>query len=119
MAAPTLPDIAPDVSSPGQETSFRLRTAEFGDGYKQVSGQGINTKIDKWTLSWDSIPDTDAETLINFFNALEGSLPFLWQPPKGYTSPVLWSCVGYSRSSLRAFTSSVSAVFTRWFGSSQ
>ncbi|HFK5819250.1 TPA: phage tail protein, partial [Enterobacter kobei] len=34
------------------DTSFRVRKAQFGDGYEQVSGDGLNTRTQQWTLNF-------------------------------------------------------------------
>lgn len=118
MSAATLPDILPDVSSPGQDMSFRTKKTQFGDGYIQVAANGINATLEKWSLIWDSIADTDADTLCDFFENLAGATPFLWTPPKGNTGEVLWLCEGHGRSGMKGLVSTVTAQFTRWYGSS-
>ncbi|MDD8160574.1 phage tail protein, partial [Escherichia coli] len=41
------------------DINFRVRKAQFGDGYQQVSGDGINPRSQKWTLQF-----TGTETYI-------------------------------------------------------
>ncbi|MCP6536485.1 phage tail protein, partial [Klebsiella pneumoniae] len=38
--------------NPQQTVNFRVRKAQFGDGYAQVSGDGINTRSQDWELSF-------------------------------------------------------------------
>lgn len=117
MAAPTFPDILPSRSSPGNEVSFRVSEAVFGDGYVQSVPDGINTQIDRWNLIWENYDDTDVDEIIIFLNDLRGSSPFFWTPPKGGIGNVLWVCKGYSRNSLNYTSSTLTAIFERWFGS--
>ncbi|MCY0567572.1 phage tail protein, partial [Klebsiella pneumoniae] len=36
--------------NPQQTVNFRVRKAQFGDVYTQVSGDGINTRSQDWEL---------------------------------------------------------------------
>ncbi|NOK93697.1 phage tail protein, partial [Escherichia coli] len=43
--------------NPQQTVNFRVRKAQFGDGYTQVSGDGINTRSQDWELSFVGTED--------------------------------------------------------------
>ncbi|HHP1737599.1 TPA: phage tail protein, partial [Klebsiella pneumoniae] len=43
--------------NPQQTVNFRVRKAQFGDGYAQVSGDGINTRSQDWELSFVGTED--------------------------------------------------------------
>ena len=45
------PPSNPDIGSSGQH-KFRILEANFGDGYTQAAGDGINTQEGTFTLSW-------------------------------------------------------------------
>jgi phage-related protein len=66
--------------NPEQEVSFRTRHAQFGDGYAQVSGDGLNPRSQKWTLEF-----TGNETYITaikaFLDRHGGVKAFQWTPP--------------------------------------
>ncbi|MFZ4170475.1 phage tail protein, partial [Enterobacter ludwigii] len=38
--------------SPTQTVSFRTRSAKFGDGYEQISGDGLNPRSQQWELNF-------------------------------------------------------------------
>jgi phage-related protein len=31
---------------------YRTRSSKFGDGYEQVAGDGINNRVDSWSLTF-------------------------------------------------------------------
>ncbi|MBL1759211.1 phage tail protein, partial [Klebsiella pneumoniae] len=43
--------------NPQQTVNFRVRKAQFGDGYAQVCGDGINTRSQDWELSFVGTED--------------------------------------------------------------
>ena len=77
--ASTLPNITPTkVSSKSTET--RILIADLGDGYTQRAGDSIQTVKQRWTLEWSCKDTTSADTLIQFFEGLEGYQYFWWTP---------------------------------------
>ena len=62
------------------DASFRTRKAQFGDGYAQVSGDGINPRTPQWSVSF-----TGKETYIleikAFLERHAGWKSFQWKPP--------------------------------------
>jgi len=75
-----------------QEVSFRTRKAQFGDGYTQVAGDGLNTRSQTWTLEF-----TGNEAYISaikaFLDRHGGTKSFQWTPP--LESAGLYRCAGY------------------------
>jgi len=62
--------------------SFRVLSAQFGDGYKQSVGDGINNEVQTWPLQFTG----DAayiNGIVSFLRAHRGYLPFQWTPPLG------------------------------------
>ncbi|RQU14186.1 phage tail protein [Burkholderia cenocepacia] len=59
---------------------FSVRTAQFGDGYRQDVADGINNKADSWPLVF-----TGHSSLISpiksFLDARQGYQSFYWTPP--------------------------------------
>lgn len=64
------------VSSP----EYRTRSSKFGDGYEQVSADGINNISDSWALTF-VVPEADAAAIKDFLNRHGGFKSFLWTPP--------------------------------------
>ncbi len=56
------------------------RTAQFGDGYAQQAGDGINNKRDSWPLTFTK-RKAEAEKIKQFFDDHEGYKAFAWTPP--------------------------------------
>lgn len=62
------------------KTEFQIRKAQFGDGYVQRAGNGINTKSTGWTLQfvgdWDYI-----KPIFDFLDEHGGHTAFQWVNP--------------------------------------
>lgn len=70
---------APRVNPVGDH-SFRIREVQFGDGYKQSVGDGLNTELQSWSLTfignWQRITE-----IRNFFKRHGGYKAFKWTTP--------------------------------------
>lgn len=75
----------------------RIRVSDFGDGYKQVIKDGINTILGNFTQNWTNLPQVDADALEAFFESHGGVTPFFWLPPDE-TTVRLYRAVKWSRS---------------------
>lgn len=84
----------PVQTKPRGEVTFRRRVVQFGDGYSQKVGDGLNTKVQNWTLVFDG-SFAEAEQVTDFLDRHKGTLPFLWTPP-GKASPRAFTCARYS-----------------------
>ncbi|WP_434681373.1 phage tail protein [Pseudomonas sp. R1-18] len=62
--------------------SYRTRSSQFGDGYEQVVGDGINNKQDSWPLSFTESRD-EALLIKSFLDRHGGYKAFFWTPPLG------------------------------------
>lgn len=64
------------------DVQHRNLVAQFGDGYAQRAADGINTKQEKWPLSFvGTLPKIEA--IKAFLNEHAGYKTFLWTPPLG------------------------------------
>jgi phage-related protein len=59
----------------------RLFRTPFGDGYEQVTANGINSNPEVWNLKWD-VPAATAQAIEDFIVA-HAAVPFKWTNPKG------------------------------------
>ncbi|XKE45758.1 phage tail protein [Halomonas organivorans] len=75
-----LPGIAPDFG-PRRRTQRRIDEARFGDGYAQRRPAGLNSRTDRWQLTWSMLDRDEFETLDDFLRARLGVHAFWWQPP--------------------------------------
>ncbi|HGE6046457.1 TPA: phage tail protein [Vibrio cholerae] len=91
---------------------FRTRTAQFGDGYQQSAGDGINNRRQSWPLTFTK-KKTEAEAIKAFFDDHEGCKAFAWKPP---LSPIgLYVVASYSVLPLGAGLYRISATFNETF----
>lgn len=79
----------PVERAPAATIKFRTVVAQFGDGYKQVSSDGINTKDESYAVSVNADLKT-AQDIMDFFDLHNGTKSFLWKPPLGKLS--LFTC---------------------------
>lgn len=69
---------------------YRVNTAQFGDGYKQTSTEGVNTKNEQYAIKVHGNEAT-AKQIMAFFDEHQGFKSFFWTPPLGKLS--LFTCV--------------------------
>lgn len=115
MAATTFPNIPAHVESSGKKVEFKTLEAEFGDGYEQVSQEGLNNKRQEYSLTWANEDLTDANTIETFLDARGGSEPFYWTEPLASTA-TLWRCTSYTSRVTGYNSKTINATFKRWNG---
>lgn len=64
------------------DITYRVRTAQFGDGYKQESGDGPNNKVDSYPISYTG-PKAKVVEIMTFLDRHAGAKAFLWTTPLG------------------------------------
>ena len=92
----------------------RVAVSQFGDGYSQRVGMGINRIVKEWNLVFKSKSVSDANSIIAFFDdraAVEG---FLWQPP-GESTTYSVLCTEWSKTYDSNISATVQAKFTQIF----
>lgn len=107
------PPVAPSIPS---SRNRKMRTAEsnFGDGYTQRSGDGLNTNLETWRAEWSALTPEQAEEIEAFFEAHKGYVAFFWQAPY---SPVAlrYRCKEWSRGFPTGNLVSISAELEKVF----
>lgn len=63
-------------------TEFVTRTAQFGDGYAQVSGEGINSSKQSWAITYSGNKDS-VKKVKKFLDDTQGYKSFAWRNPLG------------------------------------
>ncbi len=109
-----MPDVfnwTPQVDPQGQ-TTFRVRSAQFGDGYTQSVGDGINNRIDSWPLSFEG-DAAYVQPIKDFLDSHAGAQSFQWTPPLG--APALFRCTTYTLTPHAAGNYGLSATFQQVF----
>lgn len=84
---------APFEAKPLAAFGYRTLSAQFGDGYKQETGDGINTETQSWPLSFVGRKD-EILPIRDFFRRQRGFMPFYWTPPDGERA--LFKCAGFN-----------------------
>ena len=95
----------------------RFLRADLGDGYDQRSGDGIQTIKEEWSVTFEALDQTSANTLIAFFEDLQGYQKFEWIPFR-QTVAKKFICPSWSESYRGAGLTSVSASFVEVFDQS-
>lgn len=74
-------DFCPQVGATG-EVRHRKLVTQFGDGYSQAVGDGINRKMQDWPLSFTG-KEADIIAVRDFLDARGETQSFTWTPPLG------------------------------------
>ena len=72
----------------------QVKRAQFGEGYVQKDGNGLNGKFGSWNVTVDS-DYADVQEVRDFLDDHAGYLSFLWTPPN-YPGPLRFTCETYS-----------------------
>lgn len=76
---------------------FRIRKAQFGEGYTQRAGDGINPRDRSWELRFRGRAAAMAP-IRAFLDEHAGAAAFLWTPPGGAQG--LYVCEEYDETAL-------------------
>lgn len=93
--------------------TLRARVAQFGDGYSQAVGDGINGKVQSWPLTFRG-PSTMTNAVTAFLDAHAGYISFLWTPP-GQLAAILVRASAYTVEAMGLDNFTVSVTFQQVF----
>jgi len=86
-----------NIASPDQglaeQIEVRMRSFEFGDGYKQQVANGINNTKSTFSAVWSGRTQATIQAIDDFFRAQAGA-PFTWTTPRGTT--VKFTCTAWA-----------------------
>jgi phage-related protein len=104
--------IWPTQHGDSPEITYRVRTAQFGDGYKQEVGDGPNNKEDSYTITYSG---TQAKVLeiMAFLDRHAGAKAFLWTTPLGQLG--LFTCKNPGPTPMGGRVFKITATFERAF----
>lgn len=102
---------APRLDPTGTST-YRVRTAQFGDGYKQTVADGINNKTQSWPLSFNG-KSSKITPIRDFLDARMGYQSFYWTPPLGTQG--LYKCASHTLHHMGAGNYELNCVFEQSF----
>lgn len=105
------PILTPDFSS-GVDIRVKPRVlkAEFGDGYEQTAGDGLNNMPMEGTLTWSTLTTAQADTIVAFFVARQGYEAFYYTLP-WEASARKWKCLDWQRTPAEYDTYRLQATF--------
>nr|WP_282558654.1 phage tail protein [Providencia rettgeri] len=72
----------------GTESSPRVRTVSFGDGYEQRKPDGLNSQLEKFNVNLSLTPEK-ANQALDFLKRHGGVKSFLFQPTKNKPAVVV------------------------------
>lgn len=106
----------PVPPSPGTENrpEFKLLKAEFGDGYTQVTRDGMNHMRKVLSLNWDTLLPEQAREIIDFLERHGGDTAFYYTP-SDETVPIKWTCEEFSDRRGKSGLREIRAVFRQSF----
>lgn len=73
-----------------------LLKAQFGDGYAQVTANGINHITDTFKFTWTNLRNQEADLIMSFMRDHGGHIPFLYTPPDE-TTPRRFRCEKFQK----------------------
>jgi phage-related protein len=80
MTALTLPLINKITKTSSKTSEDRILSAQFGNGYRQVAKDGLNSEIDKWSLQFAPLTGADLTTMNDFLASVGVDVWFNWIP---------------------------------------
>lgn len=104
--------IAPDFGA-SMSLKPRVLTAQFGDGYAQRLGDGINTQGEEWSLTFSSRTAAEFDAILDFLEARGGTEAFDWTSPRGTVGRFV--CPEWAYVPNNAASNTVTARFVRDF----
>lgn len=104
---------APQLGPSNGSGSFRQLTAQFGDGYQQNVGDGINNEVQSHDLTF--IGNAARTTAIrDFLRAHRSGQAFYWTPPLE-SAPLLFKVSGWRVTPQGAGNYTISTTFQQVF----
>jgi phage-related protein len=98
----------PIYASLNKNQEPRVLKNNFGDGYSQRAGDGLNIILEKWTVEFtDSV--TNITAIDDFLTAREGWDDFDWTSPRGTSSKYI--CPRWTRAFISVGVDRISAEF--------
>ena len=93
---------------------YRVVETQFGDGYAQISSDGINTKNESYGIKVHALAK-EAKEIMAFFDYHKGAKSFLWAPPLGEVG--LYTCKDPTPSDKGGGLYTISGTFVKVFAS--
>ncbi len=108
------PTFPPPSYGSSTDKQFRILENNFGDGYTQRAGDGLNNGKSTWSLTWENADASVVETFKAFLDARKGYESFTWTPPNEIVA-LKWICRTYSATPVATGISNFTATFEQVF----
>jgi phage-related protein len=72
--------------------AFKVKRAEFGEGYVQTAADGINPFAQEWVLTFENIDTTTAKAITDYLEGKGGHTTFTWTPPSPWNTEIRVIC---------------------------
>lgn len=95
------------------QIDFKVRATQFGDGYQQRVGDGINAKRAKWPITVIGTL-VEIQPIVDFLDRHAGAKSFLWTSPVGV--PGRFTCTSYTPRRGAGSIVTLTATFEESFG---
>jgi len=69
------------VQTAAKTVKYTTIVAQFGDGYMQRAGDGINKQQEGWQITYDNLNQTERDVLWAFINVVEQTEVIEWTAP--------------------------------------
>ncbi len=114
MAVTLDTDTYPILKSSAGTENLKVKSVEFGDGYKQSVIDGINYEVEEWDMHFKAMETTKANTLRTLLkNSVNGTSNVLsWTPP-GDSGTKYWSATNVRRGFAKGGQLQISCKFKR------
>lgn len=102
----------PTQSGDSPTITYRVRTSQFGDGYKQTAADGPNNKEQSFPVTVTGMKAQILDVMA-FFDRHAGAKAFLWTPPLG--SVGFYTCADPVPTPLGGMAYKITATFEQAF----
>ncbi len=91
----------------------RLLEARFGEGYSQITNDGINNNPEGWQLSFVGLTDAEADAIEDFIDENVG-MPIEWTPPRKTQKKYI--CREFSRTHQEEESNEIKITLEQFYG---
>lgn len=93
----------------------RVKSIAFGNGYKQIYGDGINSMLEMWNLTF-ILDSTNYSTINTFLETAAGINYFGWTAPTPSATLKYYICPNWSTTGLGANKYQITCTFEEFAG---
>ena len=113
--ATTFPSTIKPISASQRSQKPRVKRVQFGGGYFQIAGDGINNNLEKWNLTF-VLDDTDKQTVEDFFLATNGYDFFNWTSQEAGATQKEYIVPEWNIQPLSSSNYQITCTFEEWPG---